>query len=153
MVPETIAFFEFFIICACLHVWFWCSLRRSGCGYERHYSWFLHFSLVLASLYEVVKRIPGAERPYWLFYLSALCSLFSVQPINTSLCPSLSIDKSLRSNAFLYCCQSNPRYDFVFSSFDTRIQRNRQCKVYLKVCEPEYLILFNLGFEGEIASS
>lgn len=55
---------------------------------------FVRFSLVPAPLYKLVKRIPGAERPYWLFYLAciptALCPLFSRSqsiPLCVRLCP------------------------------------------------------------------
>lgn len=120
---------------ACLRLWLGDSLfalHGSGCGYENtSYQGFRseHQYSCAASLF-----LPHCMlwwRGPWstttelivspILQTTTLCPPFSPQPINTSLCPSLSIDKSLRSNAFLCCCQSKRRYDFVFSSFDTCI--------------------------------
>ncbi len=65
---------------ACLRLWLGDSLfalHGSGCGYENasYHSgfplWvFVHCSLVPASLYALMTRVPRAEPPHWLFHLS-----------------------------------------------------------------------------------
>ncbi len=123
---------------ACLRLWLGDSLfalHGSGCGYENasYHSgfplWvFVHCSLVPASLYALMTRVPGAEPPHWLFHLSCRlphCVLPFLPsqsiPLCVHLCPLTNHSGQM---LFLCCCQSKRRYDFVFSSFDNCIAFN-----------------------------
>ncbi len=164
---------------ACLRLWLGDSLfvlHGSGCGYENvsYHSgfplWasvFVHCSLVPVSMYALMKMVPGAEPPYWLFHLSSRLSHYVLPFL-----PSQSIPLCVHlwpltnhSDAFLCCCQSKRRYDFVFSSFDNCFAFNTHSlftvgphlgvfiSVKLICLSLNYSIWSNLGFKCEITSS